>query len=292
MEKLKPQKPILFTMLGEEAEVPADVIADLRRLRVPFFRSPERALRALRRLAEWQGLPATDAGAEIGGRTRLPAGTIPEYKAKPILAAAGLRIPPAGLATTVEEAQAIALNIGYPVVLKAQAAALTHKSDAGGVALNLADAAAVEAAWKLMQDTIRQRRPGLVLDGILVEPMSPRGVEVILGARNDPEWGPVVMVGLGGVMAEILHDARILPADLSAAEIVTELRKLRAAALFDGFRGEAPRDIEAVADMAAALGGFVRRHPELVEVDVNPVMVLAKGEGAMALDAVIVARDD
>ena len=167
---------------------------------------------------------------------------------------------------------------------------MSHKSDAGGVALNITDGAALEAAWHLMQDTVAARRPGLLLDGILVEPMSPRGVEVILGARNDPDWGPVIMVGIGGVMAEIMHDARLLPADLDAVAIAAEIRKLRAAALFDGFRGDVPRDVEAVAQMASALGAFVRRHPEIVEVDVNPVMVLEKGKGAIALDAVIVTR--
>ena len=290
VRELKPNKPILFTMLGEEAEVPADVVADLRAAGVPLFRSPERAMRALFRLGQWLALPVADPAPVEPTRVRLPAGTIPEYKAKPILAAAGIHVPHSAIATTLEEAKKTAQTLGYPVALKAQAAALSHKSDAGGVALNIADGAALEAAWHLMQDTVAVRRPDLTLDGILVEPMSPRGVEVILGARNDPDWGPVIMVGLGGVMAEIMHDARLMPADLDAAGIATEIRKLRAAALFDGFRGDAPRDVEAVAAMAAALGAFVRRHSEIVEVDVNPVMVLEKGKGAIALDAVIVTR--
>jgi acyl-CoA synthetase (NDP forming) len=290
MAELKPTKPVLFTMLGEEAEVPADVIADLRAAGVPFYRSPERAMRALRRLGKWQALRVADVAPVEETRVRLPSGTIPEYLAKPILSAAGIQVPRSALATTLEEAMLQARSIGYPVALKAQAAALSHKSDAGGVALNISDGAALEQAWTLMQDTVRARRPDLTLDGILVEPMSARGLEVILGARNDSEWGPVIMVGLGGVMAEILHDARVLPADLDASSIAEEIRKLRAAPLFDGFRGDAPRDVAALATMAAALGNFVRRHPEIVEVDVNPVMVFEDGKGALALDAVIVTR--
>ncbi len=290
MKELQPKKPILFTMLGEEAEVPADCIADLRNVGVPFFRSPERALRALRRVASWQMAPVAELPAPMAGRLRLPGGTIPEYKAKPLLAAAGLHVPHGILATTLEEARAAALTCGYPVALKAQSSALSHKSDVGGVILNLADADALERGWTILQDNIRHHRPDLILDGVLIEKMGARGTELILGARNDPEWGAVLMVGLGGVLAEALHDARVIPADFSAAEIEVEIRKLRAAAIFDGFRGEAPRDIAAVAEMAAALGGFVRRHPEIVEVDVNPVMVFAMGQGALALDAVIVTR--
>src|SRR6185369_11829267 len=121
--------------------------------------------------------------------------------------------------------------LGFPVAMKAQSAALSHKSDAGGVALNLADAAAVRAAWARMHDAVAAYDSSIVLDGVLIEAMGQRGVEMIVGGRNDPDWGPVVLAGFGGVTAEILHDVRLSTPDLSEAEIAVELMQLRSAAL-------------------------------------------------------------
>ena len=129
----------------------------------------------------------------------------------------------------------IAAKIGYPVVLKAQSALLSHKSDAGGVALNLATPEAVAIAWERMHEDIAGARPGLVLDGVLVEKMGGRGAELIVGAQSDPEWGPVLLVGFGGVLAEALHDVRLLPPDLSVEAIESELLQLKSAALVARF---------------------------------------------------------
>ena len=288
----KPTKPVLFAMLGEEAEVPAEIVAELRSLGVPFMRSPERALRALARLTDFAArrpAPVRRAPAPRAAK-RLPPGTIPEYVAKGLLAEAGIAVPPGALAKTIEEAKAAAASIGYPVALKAQAAALTHKSDAGGVILAVADDKSLEAGWAALHSDIARAGPGLALDGVLVEAMARLGVELILGARNDPDWGPVLVVGLGGIFAEALHDVRVLPPDLDAGAIADEMRKLKGAALLGGFRGKPARDVAAAAAMAARLGAFVRAHPEIAEIDVNPVMVHAAGEGAVALDALIVVR--
>ena len=120
--------------------------------------------------------------------------------------------------------------------------------------------------------------------------MSWRGVELIFGARNDPDWGPVLVIGLGGVLAEALHDVRVLAPDLDEAAIADELRKLKGAALLGPFRGQHARDVKAAAKIAASLGAFIMAHPEIAEIDVNPVVVFADGEGAIALDALIVVR--
>jgi len=113
---------------------------------------------------------------------------------------------------------------------------------------------------------------------------------LILGARNDPDWGLVLVIGLGGVFAEALHDVRVLPPDLDAAAVAQELGQSKGAALLKAFRGAPARDVGAVAEMAVKLAAFMRAHPEVAEVDLNPVMVYAQGEGAVALDALIVAR--
>ena len=281
-------KLIVFAMLGEDAEVPADIISDLRKLGVPFFRSPERALRALAAIEHHMRDGGGESAAAISPAPTLPAGVMPEYAAKRELAAIGVRTPTADLAKTLDDARAIASRIGYPVALKAQSADLSHKSDAGGVALRIGDAASLNAAWAKMQGDIARNRPDLALDGVLVESMSSPGLELIVGARRDAEWGPVLMIGLGGVFTEALHDVRVLPADLPVAGIEIEFHRLRAAAMLGAFRGQKPRDVRAAAHVVARLGHFMRAHPEVVEADINPLMVFAEGEGATALDAVIV----
>jgi acyl-CoA synthetase (NDP forming) len=135
---------------------------------------------------------------------------------------------------------------------------------------------------------VRRAQPDLHLDGILVEAMSPRGLELVAGARRDPKWGAVVLVGLGGIFVEALHDVRLIAADATHGEIAAELQRLKTAKLLDGFRGSPPVDIDAVADVAVNLGRLMRAHPEIEEIDVNPLMVFARGHGATALDALIV----
>jgi acyl-CoA synthetase (NDP forming) len=286
-----PPKPVLFAMLGEESEVAPGIISALRGLGVPFFRSPERALRALARLASVAAEPKSPASLVVEPvAAPLPAGVIPEYAAKRILAEAGIPFPRAELVHELAPALCAAARIGYPVVLKAQSRTLTHKSDVGGVILNIGDEAALTAAWHKFCADIAKARPDVSLDGILVEAIARPGLELIVGVRNDPDWGPVLAVGLGGVLAEALHDLRVLAADCEDAVIVAELRKLRCSALLSGFRGSPPVDIAAVADIASRLGRFAAAHPEIAEIDINPLTVYAEGEGAIALDALIVSR--
>jgi len=199
--------------------------------------------------------------------------------------------PQGGLARDLDEARAIAARIGYPVVIKAQADALAHKSEAGGVIVGVADEAALVEAHGRLLANVRAYDAALALDGVLVERMAPRGgLEMIVGARRDPLWGPVIVVGLGGVWTEALHDARLLPAQASKSEIVAALGQLKGAALLGGLRGAAPRDVDAIAQIAASIGALMQADPRIVEIDVNPVNVYAQGEGALALDALIVMK--
>jgi succinyl-CoA synthetase beta subunit len=216
-------------------------------------------------------------------------GVIPEYRAKEVLAQVGVPFPRGGSVTTLDEAKAVASRVGYPVVLKAQSARLSHKSDAGGVVLNMGDEAALAEGWQRLNDNIARHAPGLALDGVLVEAMGARGVELIVGGRNDPEWGPVILVGFGGVQAEILQDVRLLPPDLTIDAIVDELRQLKSGALFDGWRGAPALDVAAVAEIVQALGRLLLGTPAIREIDLNPVVVYPAGQGAVALDALILA---
>ena len=190
----------------------------------------------------------------------------------------------------MDEAQEIAARIGFRVVLKAQSAKLSHKSDAGGVVLNLKDIEAVAVAWQTMHADIARVAPGLVLDGVLVEQMGVCGVELIIGARNDKDWGPVLLMGFGGVLAEVLQDVRLLPPDFSVKAIMEELQQLKSAALLCGFRGSPALDVQAAAEIVSKLGTLMLSADSIVEVDINPVVVYPAGKGAVALDALIVTR--
>jgi acyl-CoA synthetase (NDP forming) len=308
LKEQRPPKPVIFAMLGDDAEVPAEIIGGFRQLDIPFFRSPERALRALARITalgprasppplnelhtlaeekeERAGRPRSQEAASQPAEP-LRAGTMPEYLAKRVLADFGFPVPRGELARDAGAAVAAAERIGFPVALKAQSAALSHKSDAGGVVLGIADAAGVAAGWAKLHGDVARARPGLVLDGVLVEAMAEKGLELILGARNDRDWGPALIVGLGGVWTEALGDVRVLPPHLTPGEIANEFRKLRGAKLLAGSRGAPPVDVKAAAGIAARLGAFMLAHPEVAEVDLNPVAVYAGGKGAMVLDAVI-----
>jgi acyl-CoA synthetase (NDP forming) len=286
------KKPVIFAMLGDEAEVPPQLIVEARAGNVPFFRSPERAFRALARITEYgraveqarkRALPRVIALPPVPGH-----GTLTEHASKLYLAGSGLKMPQGRLAQTLAEAQKVAAAIGFPVALKLQSAALAHKSDAGGVILRIGDAAQLDTAWAQLQQVAQSR--ALALEGILVEQMAKPGIEMIVGARRDPNWGPVLAVGLGGIWAEALSDIRILPIGLDEAEIAAEIRQLRGAKLLSGLRGTKPADVTALAQAVALIGAIMTARPEIKEIDINPLTVYAAGEGVLALDALIIAE--
>jgi acyl-CoA synthetase (NDP forming) len=284
-------KPIAFSLFGDETPLAAEFTAAVRAAGVSLFRSPDRALRAMGRLSAYGRLLARKrtktqpiAAPPLPGR-----GSIAEYRAKPFLAAAGIAVPEGALAHTLAEAGSIARRIRYPVVLKAQSADLLHKSDAGGVIVGIGDAAALDTAWQRLDANIAMARPGLVLDGVLVERAAAPGLEMIVGARRDPEWGPVLVLGLGGIWTEALKDVRLISVDSDEDTVAAELARLKGAALLAGMRGAPPLDLRAVAKVALALGNLMRAHPDLIEIEINPLAVYPAG--ALALDALIVTRE-
>ena len=141
--------------------------------------------------------------------------------------------------------------------------------------------------WSALHANVHAARPEIKLDGVLVERMSDKGLELIIGARNDPQWGAILMVGAGGVLAEAMGDIRLLSPNLPQPSILEELRKLRCGAVFSGFRGAPALDIEAVADVVATLGCLMLSASNIMEIDINPLIVYPRGRGAVALDALI-----
>ncbi|SFP85131.1 Acyl-CoA synthetase (NDP forming) [Variovorax sp. OK605] len=227
--------------------------------------------------------------APIGeGATR----SLSEAQAKQRLREAGVTLLPNVLATSADEARALADRMGYPVVAKIASGQIVHKSDIGGVRVGLQDGAQVAAAWRDIMASVAQHQPQAKIDGLLIEKMAPRGgVELMIGVTRDPVFGHVMTFGLGGIYVEIFRDVtrRLLP--IGPRDAAAMVREMRCFALLDGARGRPAADVAALEELLVRISDFVVRHGERIEeMDLNPVWVGAKGEGAMPLDAVIIER--
>jgi len=291
-------KPAVLVLTGDSSPVEEFFTEAITASGVPLFRSAERALRALRRVAQYGEALQRAARAQTGAPVAVPLpGAVPangifaEYQGKAWLSQIGLPVPRGALATSADAAVLIANDIGYPVVLKAQASELPHKSDVGGVLIGLSDEAALREGWKTLFANVQRHRPGLQLDGALVEGMGARGLELVVGARRDPQWGPVVLVGLGGIWIEALKDVRLIPADMAEADIAVELSRLKAAVVLQGIRGAAGVDMAAIARVVSQVGAQMRANPQIAEIDINPLVAYAAGSAqpVLALDALVVA---
>jgi acyl-CoA synthetase (NDP forming) len=285
-------KPLVFAGVDEGATVPQEYIEGLRKVGIPWFPSTERAYRAIARLADLAKRDLSDRTAEPIAAPGLDAvaGVVPEYKAKELLRPLGIAFPESKFAASADEAVQAAEAIGYPVVMKAQAAALGHKSDAGGVILNLRSADDVREAFARMYANVEAYDASIALDGVLVEKMGRMGVEMIVGAKSDPEWGPVVLAGFGGVTAEILKDVKLFTPDLDQAAVHRELLDLKQAALLKGWRGAPALDVAALAALIVQIGRIMAGNPRIREIDLNPVIVHPEGEGVVALDALMLVE--
>lgn len=283
-------KPVAYTVLGGDAGIAA--VKLLQENGISAFRTPDAALKTLSHVmhyAAWLGARAPLAVAKAPAVAALAPGVMPEYRAKALLAARGFPIPQGSLATDLAQLRDAAARHRFPLALKVQSPELMHKTEVGGVALGLADLASLEAAYTAMRECVSAARPDVRPDGVLVESMAAPGIEMAIGVRNDSEWGPMVMVALGGIWIEVLHDAALIAAPLDAASARRALASLRAFALLNGARGAAPADIEALVALIVATGQLAAEHPEITEIDLNPVLVHAAGQGVTVVDASIVA---
>ncbi|WP_127818373.1 acetate--CoA ligase family protein [Microbacterium sp. CPCC 204701] len=281
-------KPLAVGLLGDIAPVSAELRELAAENNVILSSSPERLIRSMAAVFHY-GRAVTSAARQH--LSLLPVDALEfgveatvEWAAKRVAAGIGIPVPQGGLATTVEEAIAIADRVGYPVAAKAQSAKLMHKTEAGGVVLGIAGEAELRRAYEQLDSGVGALIEG-GLDGVLVEQMADKGVELMVGAKRHPTWGPVVVVGLGGVWVEALGDVRILPADLPIDDIVAELGRLRSSKLLGAFRGRDPLDVRAVAETAARVGELMLRRPDIQELDINPL--LATPEGVTALDVLL-----
>ena len=208
-----------------------------------------------------------------------------------MLAHYGVKLPPEELAANEAEAVAAATKIGGAVALKVQSPDILHKTEAGAVMLGVSGEAAVREGYRVVLARARAAHPGADIEGVLVQAMARRGQEMILGITSDSDFGPMLMVGLGGIHVEVLKDVAFAPVPLGADEALALLDQLKGAALLDGVRGEPASDRAAVAQLMVTLSRFAADHADSVaEIDLNPVIVHAAGEGVTIVDALIVKK--
>jgi acetyltransferase len=290
------KKPLLASFMGGTEVAAAK--EKLMALGIPNYPSPDRAVTALRAMcdyAAWKRRPARvvtrfpvnrrRVDRIINAQERTGITQIGEVEAKEILRAYDFNILGGQLAQTSDEAVEIAERIGYPVVLKISSPDIIHKSDFGGVRINLANTEQVRDAFDLMMLRIQKRAPKAYLRGVFVEKMGQRGREVILGMTRDPQFGPMLMFGLGGIFVEVMKDVTFHLAPITAEEAMQMLKGTRSYALLQGARGQAPVDLEALAGALQRISQLVTDYPEIMELDINPFIVGPVGVQAYVADA-------
>lgn len=219
--------------------------------------------------------------AKREGRTILT-----EMESKELLGGLGIPTTQIKLATSAAEAVALSRVIGLPVVLKVSSQDITHKSDAGGVKVGLTTEPEVAGAFEAIMASCLEKFPDAVIEGVTVQNMAPPGLEVIVGVATDPQFGPVLMFGLGGVWVEVLKDVSFKIAPLTKTDAAKAVREIRAARLLEGFRGSAAVDTAALEDILLRVSEFVTKTPAVKEMDLNPIFAYA--DGAIAVDARVI----
>ncbi|OGO03441.1 MAG: acetyl-CoA synthetase [Chloroflexi bacterium RBG_13_53_26] len=213
-----------------------------------------------------------------------------EVESKQVIEEAGINVVKAKLARSIKEAVAVSKEFGFPVVLKVASPDIVHKSDIGGVKVGLTNATQVSKAYREIMTSVKQKEPKATIHGVSVQPMAKPGVEIIIGMSKDPQFGPVIMFGLGGILVEILKDVSFRIVPLAKRDAREMIRDIKGYPVLEGYRGQPPSDVAALEDMILKVSAFVERTPVIKELDLNPVF--AYKDGAIAVDARIVLEAD
>jgi acetate---CoA ligase (ADP-forming) len=290
-------------LLSTYTTASAAAIATLAAGGIPCYTSMPSCARAIKALVDYGAFqerlarrsaepPAPAPAREEVARALATSGPVlTEVASKALLARYGVPLPPEALATSEDQAVAAAARIGGAVALKVQSPDILHKTEAGAVALGLSGEAAVREGYRTVLARAQAAHPGAQIEGVLVQAMARRGHEMILGVTRDPDFGPLLMVGLGGIHVEVLRDVAFAPVPLETDQALSLLGELRGAALLDGVRGEPAADRAALAELIVALSRFAADHGDSIsEIDLNPVIVHPAGVGLTVVDALIVKR--
>lgn len=306
---VKPQLEAL-TRLAENIEKPvmfcaytlahADAVALLARAGFPCLTSMPNAARTISAMADYRrfldrfdrdrdvAVEPMAIPASVAARLAASAGVLCEHEAKAVLADVGIAENHDTLAVSEDQAVAAAVSARTPVALKVQSPDLSHRAQAGAVALDLSDEQEIRDAYRLVLDNARTHRPDAEIHGVLVSPMSPGGVEIIVGVSRDADFGPMLMLGAGGTLVEVLDDVIVTPAPASREQILDLLTEWKGIRLLDGSGGTAVADIHALVELAAAVSRFAASAVNVSSLDLNPVIVHPRGKGVSVVDALIV----
>ena len=286
---------------------PPDVVRQYEAVGCPVFEDPTRAVRSVAALHRFSRIfaegadevPSAGAGGMSDARTiaprprSLPEGPISEREAKRLLSEAGVPVVREELARTADEAARIAAAFDGLVAVKLCSPGVLHKTELGGVVLNVSNGTEARRAYETITARARAADPAVRIEGVLIAPMITGGIETILGVRHDPTFGPVVMFGLGGTLVEVIEDVSFRVAPFGEAEARRMIEETRAAKVLRGTRGKGPYDVAALAAALSCLSVFAAEHGDRIDsAEINPFVVLPEGHGAVALDAVIVTRAD
>jgi acetate---CoA ligase (ADP-forming) subunit beta len=222
-------------------------------------------------------------------RTCMPTRILPELEAKELLGKWEIDVVDTRLAASAEEAVALAEKLGYPVVLKILSPDITHKSDVGGVRLDLRTPQHVRESYDSVLSSARRACLGAAIGGVSVQRMAPKGIELIIGMSTDPTFGPMMMFGIGGIFVEILKDVAFRIVPLSERDAHAMIREIRGFPLLNGFRGQEPVDVPYLEGLLLKVSRLVEANPEIEELDINPVIAYANG--AVVVDARIILQD-
>jgi acyl-CoA synthetase (NDP forming) len=296
-------KPVTVSFVGGERSNKA--MQWLVENKVPAYNAPDLAVNAMGALREYallrNSLTETDvpcdnadqsvARAVIAKARQEGRGALTEIESKQVFASFGLPITQTLLAHSEDEAASMAKQIGYPVVMKIVSPEILHKSDAGGVKVNIMDETAARNAYRTILTNAKTYKADANIHGIAVQEMAPWGTEVILGSVNDPTFGPTMMFGLGGIFVEVLKDVTFRVAPVARGHALRMLDEIRGAPILAGVRGELPRDRQALADVLCKYSNMiVTLGDEISESDANPVLVYEEGKGLKVVDARIILK--
>jgi acetyltransferase len=288
------RKPIVFYSYtlpsafarSEFAKSGAVVLSGLTHVGVALRRMVEYRKFKLAPPADLAALPPRELSAHLASAS------LSEFDSKVLLRAAGIALPNEVLVTERSALDAAIAGAGFPLVMKIQSRNIPHKSEIGGVRVNITTKGEAFAAYQALLDSARRHRPDAEIQGVLVGPMAKKGVEIIVGTMLDLTFGPMIMVGLGGITTELFRDVIYRPAPVSAAEVSAMLGALKAAPLLNGFRGAPKADVAALSQLIAQISLLAAQHAsEIAEIEINPVLVHPEGQGVTIVDALVVRKN-